>query len=214
MQFDVPLYIHDKPIQSKLRQVHTGMEGKLSYKISVKVYWKTLLSEAQNHKCCWCGQKMIESNVIRSNSSTIEHIIPRSKGGENNPDNYAVACHRCNNNRGDSSVEEFLAKIETSKILSDHGMQIAPNKIKKDHFIQACTKISDKLKLVEDLKEKGVSVNITIKLSRIKRKLDAVNASIEVEAGRPNLFEPESRPWRFYNRYATIANNKQIGVVE
>jgi len=74
-------------------------------------YERTMLSEAQNHRCCWCGIRMTEVRD-KHNSSTIEHVVPKSRGGPNHIDNYAVACAQCNNKRGDQEVEVFLAKIE------------------------------------------------------------------------------------------------------
>lgn len=73
-------------------------------------YWRSRLSEAQNHKCCFCGCVMTEERNKR-NSSTIEHVIPKSKGGPDHPDNFAASCDDCNNKRGDLPVDEFLEKI-------------------------------------------------------------------------------------------------------
>ena len=36
------------------------------------------LSERQNHRCCWCGVRTTDEGPTRA---TIEHIVPRSKGG-------------------------------------------------------------------------------------------------------------------------------------
>jgi 5-methylcytosine-specific restriction endonuclease McrA len=60
---------------------------------------KGRLSEAQNHRCCWCGKKM-DMDGPDDDRPTFEHIIPLSKGGEDTPANLAIACYRCNQNRG------------------------------------------------------------------------------------------------------------------
>ena len=44
--------------------------------------------------CHWCA---IE---LTTETATIEHIIPLAKGGLNNMNNYALACEKCNQERG------------------------------------------------------------------------------------------------------------------
>lgn len=73
---------------------------------------RSRLSEAQNHRCCWCARRM--SDVAgRKDSATLEHIIPRSLGGsKTDPDNCAVACERCNRKRGVQDIETFQAHVD------------------------------------------------------------------------------------------------------
>jgi 5-methylcytosine-specific restriction endonuclease McrA len=44
--------------------------------------------------CCWCGK------FVLTTLATIEHIIPRSRGGKNDLQNKAMAHRHCNNERG------------------------------------------------------------------------------------------------------------------
>lgn len=71
-----------------------------------------VLSEPQNHRCCYCGHRM--GDVIRrllpfipSNTATKEHIIPRSWGGETTRENLAAACAQCNCLRGNMDYVAF-----------------------------------------------------------------------------------------------------------
>ena len=61
------------------------------------------LSEAQNHRCCWCGKRMDETGP-RDDRPTFEHVTPLSRGGEDTPANLAIACLRCNHDRGDGET--------------------------------------------------------------------------------------------------------------
>lgn len=50
-----------------------------------------------NHRCQYCGA---------STNLTIDHVIPKSKGGEDSWENLTTACIKCNNKKGDRTPEE------------------------------------------------------------------------------------------------------------
>lgn len=58
------------------------------------------LSEAQNHRCCWCGKRMDESAARREDRPTFEHVVPLAEGGPDDVQNLAIACNGCNEERG------------------------------------------------------------------------------------------------------------------
>jgi hypothetical protein len=39
---------------------------------------------------------------------TTDHLIPRSRGGDDSPDNLVLACKSCNTSRGDKGIFEWL----------------------------------------------------------------------------------------------------------
>ena len=47
----------------------------------------------------------------RGNNLTIDHIIPKSKGGEDSWENMVVCCSRCNNRKGSRNLEETGMKL-------------------------------------------------------------------------------------------------------
>lgn len=51
-----------------------------------------------NHTCQYCG--------IKNSELTIDHIIPKVKGGKDNWENLVTACHKCNNKKGDQDLEK------------------------------------------------------------------------------------------------------------
>ena len=53
----------------------------------VSCFWKT---------CC------SSSNVFTLEELTLDHLIPKSKGGSNNRENLRLSCVHCNRSRGDS----------------------------------------------------------------------------------------------------------------
>ena len=55
--------------------------------------------------CLYCGEKGTEKNPL-----TLDHVIPKSKGGPSRVQNLVTACMRCNNKRKKGlQVTEFLA---------------------------------------------------------------------------------------------------------
>ncbi|EAZ79145.1 HNH endonuclease [Algoriphagus machipongonensis] len=55
------------------------------------------LFKRDNGECQYCGSKK---------HLTVDHVVPRSKGGKTNWMNLVTACHRCNVNKGDKSPEQ------------------------------------------------------------------------------------------------------------
>lgn len=63
-------------------------------------------------RCRYCKIQVrtdTHSYVHFNNDATVDHIIPRSRGGLNGMQNYALACRACNHTKADLSVEQFLA---------------------------------------------------------------------------------------------------------
>jgi 5-methylcytosine-specific restriction endonuclease McrA len=69
------------------------------------------LSEAQNWRCCYCGVRVVIGEPLDPRLATLEHIVPKCFGGNDHPDNLAMACACCNNNRG-TEASRVLAKRE------------------------------------------------------------------------------------------------------
>lgn len=52
-------------------------------------------------KCIHCQSKLsIKENGEPISRATVEHIVPRHHGGTDAPENLALACARCNNQKG------------------------------------------------------------------------------------------------------------------
>ncbi len=64
-----------------------------------KRMWRDLIKIRDDHKCAYCGA---------TEDLTIDHIRPRSKGGETNASNCVTACRACNQAKGSLSINEFL----------------------------------------------------------------------------------------------------------
>lgn len=62
-----------------------------------------------NHKCAYCGRGDL--------SFTIDHVIPKSKGGKDTWENLVAACLPCNNKKGNLTPleAELTLKIKPHK---------------------------------------------------------------------------------------------------
>lgn len=54
-----------------------------------------------NWQCAYCGVKGVPLEV--------EHIQPKSKGGSNRVSNLTLACHTCNQRKGNRDIKDFLS---------------------------------------------------------------------------------------------------------
>ena len=59
------------------------------------------LLEKWNRECVYCSVKDVPLEI--------EHIKPRSKGGSNKISNLTLACHECNQEKGNQEIEYFLS---------------------------------------------------------------------------------------------------------
>ena len=49
------------------------------------------------HRCAYCGRS----------AATIDHVLPRSRGGRDTWENLVACCLRCNNTKGDHTPAEM-----------------------------------------------------------------------------------------------------------
>lgn len=117
----IPDYIHELPSYDFMEEIfnkvkHTTKVRKKSgieiiERVCNNVKLRTMLSEAQNHRCALCG---VLTNDIKNSKrkATIEHVIPKDRGGSNSWYNLAMTCSRCNNNRKTKylEAEEFTCQ--------------------------------------------------------------------------------------------------------
>ena len=54
------------------------------------------------HRCQYCGT---------AEELTLDHVMPKSRGGKTNWDNLTTACKRCNSRKGDFTPEEANLRL-------------------------------------------------------------------------------------------------------
>src|SRR5215468_4217250 len=58
-----------------------------------------------HYTCQYCGK------VFNPSELTLDHVIPKSRGGSSNWDNLVACCKRCNNRKGNGTPEEVGMKL-------------------------------------------------------------------------------------------------------
>jgi hypothetical protein len=56
--------------------------------------WRQGIKDAWNNRCAYCGKPPIDDDSLTE--LTIDHVKPRSKGGEDRTSNVIPACRECN----------------------------------------------------------------------------------------------------------------------
>lgn len=62
--------------------------------------FRRYILERDNYTCYFCGLY----------GDTIDHLLPRAKGGHTTPDNCVCACNLCNQTKADQYVEDFMRR--------------------------------------------------------------------------------------------------------
>lgn len=92
------------PIKRAKRLVDEGAAGivhkSLIYMLYNQMEFRHLMVEKNNFTCFYCGEY----------GDTIDHLIPKSKGGLDTPKNCVCACKKCNQLKSDLTLKEFLEK--------------------------------------------------------------------------------------------------------
>ena len=63
--------------------------------------WRQGIKDAWNNRCAYCGKPPIDDDSL-----TIDHVRPKSCGGEDRTSNVIPACRECNQ---DKSSQEWIA---------------------------------------------------------------------------------------------------------
>lgn len=75
---------------------------------TVKWRKRRALFKQQRGMCAICGGQMGFSQRCGQNAVTLDHIVPKSKGGGNAIANLRAVHRRCNEARGDSMDDVFV----------------------------------------------------------------------------------------------------------
>ncbi|MCI0706814.1 MAG: HNH endonuclease [Ignavibacteriae bacterium] len=88
--------------------------------IYVRVPYKRIVLSRKNilrrdsHRCQYCGRADVPL--------TVDHILPKARGGDESWENLVCACVRCNNKKGDRTPHEAEMVLRRKPIRPNHVM--------------------------------------------------------------------------------------------
>jgi 5-methylcytosine-specific restriction endonuclease McrA len=71
------------------------------------------------YRCQYCGRRGTAFDL------TLDHIMPKSRGGRTVADNLVTACQACNNRKGDRTPEEARMPLLTNPAALFYGLERA-----------------------------------------------------------------------------------------
>lgn len=131
-EITLPAVFNEMPTRGMIKTIPGIRMHGIATKVAKNIYMRCRLGEAQNWRCCWCGERCRPESGHKD-SATIEHVTPRSLGGSDDWENLAMACASCNHRRGVASVEDMIAgrvPIVKKKVDNQAARQMA-KKVRK-----------------------------------------------------------------------------------
>jgi 5-methylcytosine-specific restriction endonuclease McrA len=86
---------------------------------------RAMIYKRDNNTCMYCGS---------TRRLTIDHVIPRCKGGDDSWENLTVACSSCNTKKGDKLLEHTSMKLIRKPQAPYNKMQFALINCKIDEW--------------------------------------------------------------------------------
>lgn len=81
------------------------LKSKITRKVIKMVFSRNAVFKRDNYGCQYC------SKVLNSKQITIDHIIPKSRGGNTSFENCVAACIECNKKKGARMLEEIGMRL-------------------------------------------------------------------------------------------------------
>ncbi len=76
-------------------------------------------------RCNYCGASVCVTTLSEPFHATVDHDIPKARGGDNSPANLLLCCLRCNQAKGDMTGDEFRSFMETGKLPEPYAVYLA-----------------------------------------------------------------------------------------
>jgi 5-methylcytosine-specific restriction endonuclease McrA len=128
-------HIEDEPIVTSQRNYKRPTVIRLLRYISIPFRKVTLsrqnIYRRDDYKCVYCNSK---------DNLTLDHVVPKSKGGANSWTNLVTCCSDCNIRKGDKDLDDFLLE-------NDYEMKYEPFKPHYIYFIENLATFHDSWKI-------------------------------------------------------------------
>ena len=73
---------------------------------------REMIYARERHRCFYCGRK------LKYSSRGLDHVVPRSRGGDDSYRNVVACCAECNSMKGQGSAAKFVKLLQSFGVLS------------------------------------------------------------------------------------------------
>lgn len=71
-------------------------------------------------RCCYCQRRLDRENM------TLDHVVPKSRGGDDSIENLVPSCHPCNGSKSSLDAEDFVDWLNSSE--GQSWLSLGPNR--------------------------------------------------------------------------------------
>ena len=141
--------------------------------------------------CPFCGTK------LNSDNAEIDHIIPVSMGGKNEPDNLRYVCRRCNVTKADKHdrLFEYYLRLMNNKGMSDETSS------KKVDYVLRNMSAADLGALEERVKLKDPAYNRLFAYAKAIAKINGQELPLEMQPSNDELADIMNSTMKAYEKY-------------
>lgn len=83
-----------------------------------------------NSECIYCGE------IIDVDSFTVDHIIPKAKGGKDTPENCKPSCKFCNTLKAHTDYEDFIKQYPKDRLLQLKKYTDSNRQLNESEFLE------------------------------------------------------------------------------
>lgn len=115
-----------------------------NYLASLRGEWPAVrltILDRDLYVCGYCGDRAV----------AVDHIIPRSRGGDSSPENLVSACKSCNSRKGDRLLSECGMVIQFREGVPLHGADNPNPSSSQSPPVPAGESLSDSLDYLEEV---------------------------------------------------------------
>ena len=98
---------HDDAKAMLARWQYEATVRKVKRNADARIAWR----KSQKHICHYCGKLLASSKrmveLLGVRAATVDHKTPLSRGGKDDPSNWAMCCHECNSSKANKTEAEF-----------------------------------------------------------------------------------------------------------
>jgi len=102
--------IKSRKYRNKYKRLKDDKEFAKKYGNKYEPINRSIVYRKHNYICTSCGIKCVhpnKDNYNQSNAATLDHIIPKSKGGSHTYDNVTLLCRSCNTIKSDKILTDY-----------------------------------------------------------------------------------------------------------